>query len=258
MFSRMTVTMIVLALGIMCVPCQAIQVTNVTTGTVLFADRYEEPLTNGANSIPDTGAWYIERGSAMKVTDANSPGPYEGNQYGDSLGSETKDMAAFNSVQTSNGDLIRTRWASYFDTSSNAAERFVSHGLWAVNDGSEGGAGAVDNTVNLTMNAALHPDRIGYYDGTTADFAPQLNIIYDQWVEVTLDYAIGAATFTLTYGDQTRTGNARNPGNVGQFQAGHGNGTISYVDAIVPEPSAVALVLIGLLTLVGCRRRRMT
>ena len=237
----------------------AVKVTNMTTGTTLFEDGYENP-PGGGNSNPLTGTWINQRGASMMATDAASPGPSEGAQYGSAApGPETKNMATFDSVQSTVGDVIRVEWMSYVDPSPGAAEFFVSHGLWSVNDGTEGSPGGAASVVDFGMDLAGTPDTLNYYDGGWNQFTPDLNIIYNEWVPVTLDYAVGAATFDITYGGVTATGGAKDlsvtGGVIGQFQVGHGRGSINYVDA-VPEPSTCALALIGLLTAVGCYRRR--
>ena len=195
----------------------------------------------------------------LQTMNASPPGSFEAAQYGmASSGPETKNMATFPSIQTTPGDLIRVEWMSYIDPSPGAAEFFVSHGLWPVNDGGEN-APNFDQVVDFCMDCQAAGEW-WYHDGTWNAFSsPTLNVVYNEWVPVTLEYAVGGTQFTLTYDGNTATGNAKNLGSnngfVGQFQVGHGRGSINYIDA-VPEPSTCAMALIGLLTVVGCYRRR--
>jgi len=245
-------------------------VSNLTTNTTLLYDNYEtvSPVSSAAayNSSPDAdptaviGSWSLQErdsgGSAapgiFQVTDFGTPGPAEGNQYlrvyRDATFNQNDLLGSLASAQTTPGQVIHWESMVNFDSDVSARAQLILVGssldyTTAASWIRPNGAGFVA-TVDLSLGSPVVNTSVPYAINT--------------WQKWTMDYVIGASTFSFSVDGMSGTGTTANTGGVYGFYAANGNNAPGsfYLDAVVPEPSTMTMMLFGALSLAAAARRR--
>lgn len=178
---------------------QAVLITNVTQGTILFDSRgFENDAAGGAPSAANPGTWTLVSGPPqIQTTDAGAPGAYEGRRYAasyrDSASSDAM-LAYFNAPQSTPGDHIRMEWMWWLPANADARV-YMGH-----NEG-----GTFRNLLRVTGGNVLS------YDPNASSYAHlSSNLTYtpETWQKWTLDYVVGETSFSLQIGDgPAATGN---------------------------------------------------
>jgi len=222
MFTRFVGIAVALVILAMCVPCHAVKLENVTTGTLIFEDDFEDDTAGSAplpSSSPSSAGWFTV-GRATTVENATTlplPGPNEGMNY-----LEVRDSSNFRldfSSETTAGDVIHAEWMYYLPS---GAEVF--------------------NTANPFYFGVSPQLGSLYYDPDNCSpwcNAGHTTFAYDQWQKWEIDYEIGAPMFNFTIDGESQPAIASFPGdwNHIEFVKRSSQPLINnYIDAVLDGP----------------------
>jgi len=244
----------------------AVVIRNTTTSTILFSDDFQgtAPVTVGfaddpgtdRDSTATTGSWAITESDNTQIQVTNFTGtssaplaypgssPRQGGNYMwlNRTGGFNSAVATPTSLQTTGGESIQIEWQMYIRDFPNGA----GPGVFSLYN-TLGTAGLVTALVVDGNNSISGGGSLTYLD--------------DTWQTWTVDYVVGAGTFDLTIGGVTETGisvTGGAAGSVGAVRFGSSTAVEYFIDggSPVPEPSALMLLSLGLIGLVGGTRRR--
>ena len=241
--SKVLVTLAVAAL--MTSGAQGFLVSNVTDGTILFSDNFENVLPGEAPN-PTVGTWMpnLDEGGPAVVTDADF---YNGAQCLQNP-SRGEQIADFGPPDNETGDQLQMQFAFKDDGGAS----YITLGLYA------------DDTkiVHIQFLDEASPDLGwgGYYDnagslvvsGGEAEYLGVVNT--DDWNTIVIDYVNGATDFSWSInGGATETWNVQTPGILDKFNIFGRTAPTLFDD--IPEPATLSLLSLGGLALIRRRRR---
>ena len=257
-------------------PTLAMRITNITASgsTVLFEDDFEgiSPVcttvfgvdTGDYDPVPTIGSYNISETNPNDLqvcsgSDGDDLGPFEGNNYMRMTRvSNMSAYAVFAQSATSGTILLETMLGL---TGSNPR----SGPLGLMNGGTLGAyflidiGGVVKNYVGGYKDLRYDAN----YQYTTDSTGTILNFTPNQWHEVSLKYALGEGTYTLSIDDITVTDIPVNTtltsaNQIRMLAGSPGDGSTNYFDHVaeVPEPGTIVLLLCGGLTGIFLARRR--
>lgn len=251
MFQRallpMTVVMLSMAMLLgATVTAEATILKNVTDGTVLFADNYEDGPLNATptETQPQVGTWDYVVNDVLNVDSTEGIAPMTGSQFlrverSAALGEDQGKIWGLRdpSIDSEADDVIR------FETGLYPVSGEISFQLMG------------DPTPEIVKVSPNANGDIWYRDNGWKLASTTCN--GGEWNTVVIEYANGASTFNLSVnGSPWETLNSEGSGVVQMIEIKNNSGeSLGYVDAIIPEPGSAALVLIGLVAL-GLGRRR--
>ena len=268
------VVLSLLGLCVFATGAQAITITNVTTGQVLFYDNFEGvspvstaqavDMTAEYDPVPVIGSYQMidlgdegEVGANVQVTNYDNgtpagPGAYEGDNYLRTvlyLGHETQ---ADLSVTPSSGDHINIAFMMYVPYDPG------TYGIIKVR-----GANLEEGYQRCGARTNLDGS-VGALDGGATGLTYQ----FDTWQKWELDYVIDSNTYTISVDDvvsntlynDTFSPDYGSPGNIVGMGFWNGGNYMSafYIDAVgaVPEPGTIVFLLSGLAALALVWRRK--
>ena len=193
--------------GVFSIPLtsQAIMITNVTTGTVLFYDNFEnvDPVstavapdpTDDYNAIPTVGSyqwleWDPAIGQVTSYSDGTpaGPGAAQGDNYLRVHNISGHEFQADLDTAPSTGDHINIALMAYLPSESG------QYMVFKARDGGLGVVGAQVAGARAGANGVVED-----LDGADSGLTYQ----YDTWQEWEFDYVIDSPTYTMTVGGVT-------------------------------------------------------
>ncbi len=159
----------------------AIQVENLTTvQTIFLDDGYEDDAAGGSQNAPTIGSY---NGANTLVTNAGTPGAFDGANYADNTGVGNFEITFSTAVTT--GQTLRLTFGMYISTNynyNNTRVRFidgnVEKGLFEHYDGSTYGWNEAGGWPSYTAASAL--------------------IVRNTWQKIIIEAVVGATDFTVT------------------------------------------------------------
>ncbi len=238
-------------------PAQAITITNMSTGTVIFDTDFEseaevsslpfaDPSVDADPTNPGgIGTWVVNEGSGQEThvqvtSSATSPDPgaFEGDNCLRVMRTSyyTHAFAMTSAPQTNAGDVIHMKEMVYIASGEQAGLPVAAMGIVTESKG-------LLTHLLLDQNGAVYNS----ISGTGNVLVPDLEFLPNAWNKLEQTYVVGADTYSATLNGTTVTGLGLYPGaggSVGGIRLTGNGGLNTYYDACVPVPEPTSMIML--------------